>query len=299
MVPDSFLPVALNEAQQLVWFNFENITITDPFFSETITRAKIHHHPERQHIITTPLEYVLHIDHPVPPDALVLHISRCGSTLLSQQWAVVPRIRVISEAALFNQLLTDPAIADHMRIALLQACSHIYRQHAPHCIIKCDAWHILHYPLLRKAFPNTPFIALFRNPYEVLCSHQRLPGMHMIPGVLTRHELPIALQSNHYQQLWEYREEVLWALFKALLEIAKDCTMIQYNEEFAAAVEYINSRLSITLNEEEVIRMRKRGLQHSKHPQVEFREQNAAVAKTVRNDLQQLYKELQEHSIIV
>ena len=128
MVPDFYLPVALNEDGQLVWMNFEHITITDPFFSETITRAKIHHHPHRQHIITTPLDSLLQFVPSTPPDALVLHISRCGSTLLSQQWAEISRIRVISEAPLFNQLLTDPTITNsELRIALLQACCHVYR----------------------------------------------------------------------------------------------------------------------------------------------------------------------------
>jgi hypothetical protein len=36
--------------------------------------------------------------------------------------------------------------------------------------------------MLRAAFPDTPWIFLYRDPREVLMSHERMPGMQALPG---------------------------------------------------------------------------------------------------------------------
>ena len=39
-------------------------------------------------------------------------------------------------------------------------------------------------PLFQRAFPDVPWIFLYRDPVEVLVSQLRMPGMQMIPGML-------------------------------------------------------------------------------------------------------------------
>lgn len=39
-------------------------------------------------------------------------------------------------------------------------------------------------PLLRAAFPHTPFYFLYRQPAQILASHLRQPGPQMVPGLL-------------------------------------------------------------------------------------------------------------------
>jgi len=48
--------------------------------------------------------------------------------------------------------------------------------------LKLDAWHVLTLPLFRAAFPDTPWIFLYREPEEVMVSHLRMPGMHFAGG---------------------------------------------------------------------------------------------------------------------
>jgi hypothetical protein len=52
----------------------------------------------------------------------------------------------------------------------------------PQVFIKLDAWHIHELPLLRRAFPETPWVFLYRNPVEVMVSALKSPGRHHVPG---------------------------------------------------------------------------------------------------------------------
>jgi len=51
-----------------------------------------------------------------------------------------------------------------------------------HYVIKTDSWHSLELPLFRAAFPDTPWLFLFREPSEVIVSQLRARGSQMIPG---------------------------------------------------------------------------------------------------------------------
>ena len=42
-------------------------------------------------------------------------------------------------------------------------------------------------PLFRAAFPDTPWVFLYRDPVEVLASHERRPGRQTAPGALLGH----------------------------------------------------------------------------------------------------------------
>src|SRR5262249_727185 len=50
--------------------------------------------------------------------------------------------------------------------------------------VKLDAWHIHSLPLIRTAFPQTPWIFLYRDPVEVLTSQLRRPGKLCLPGAM-------------------------------------------------------------------------------------------------------------------
>ena len=50
--------------------------------------------------------------------------------------------------------------------------------------IKFDAWNTLQLPLVREAFPDTPWVFLRRDPVEVLVSALARRGVHTAPGLL-------------------------------------------------------------------------------------------------------------------
>jgi hypothetical protein len=110
-------------------------------------------------------------------------MSRCGSTLVSQMLAALDKNIVISEAAPIDAVLRtnwrDPRITDEERIAWLRGLISAYarlRNGEQHFFVKFDSWHTLELPLIQRAFPDVPWIFMYRDPVQVLVSHQRMRG---------------------------------------------------------------------------------------------------------------------------
>lgn len=128
----------------------------------------------------------------LPPAGFIFHMSRCGSTLAAQALAALPDSVVLSEPepldSLFGLLNENPGLAETDRIALVRALvAALGQPRRPgdrRLFIKLDAWHMAWAGLLLRAFPETPWVFLYREPVEVLVSHQRMPGSQLIPGVL-------------------------------------------------------------------------------------------------------------------
>jgi hypothetical protein len=51
-------------------------------------------------------------------------------------------------------------------------------------VVKLDAWSVFELNIMRKAFPDTPWVYLYRDPLEIAVSQLRERGAYMIPGML-------------------------------------------------------------------------------------------------------------------
>lgn len=191
----AWLPAGLaSDGTQMLldWAHFGSAPLDQPFFEEPLRRAR--QHPVSQLFRwCTPLGQLAAKapDHSGPVlDGLVLHMSRCGSTLVAQALAAMPGHVVLSEPAPFDALLqfctarTD--IAQETRVALLRgmAAALVSARAGPvrRRFLKADCWHAGALPLLRAAFPDTPWVFLHRDAREVLISHERMPGAQTLPG---------------------------------------------------------------------------------------------------------------------
>jgi hypothetical protein len=174
------------------WCFTEGIDFTDPFFDQTVGRC-----------LSDPFRLFFwqesSVDelvswaaaHPgLEPAGLVFHASRCGSTLVAQMFASVASTLVLSEPAPLDDLLrsqdhalelSEDEVAERLR-AVVSALGHPRRPAQKRLIIKLDAWAILWLPIIRRAFPATPCIFLYREPARVVASHMARPGSHMVPG---------------------------------------------------------------------------------------------------------------------
>jgi len=118
------------------------------------------------------------------PSGLIFHMSRCGSTLVSQMLAAAPANLVISEAGPIDAILqlggAAPAGSLQAMIGALGQVRNCERRY----FIKLEAWHLLAMPALRAAFPETPWLFLYRDPAEVIVSHLRQPALIAPTAVL-------------------------------------------------------------------------------------------------------------------
>jgi len=215
---------------QLLWLDLQEKHIEEPFFDETIQFCRMRTKERSGYVPTSSLDFLAdvakHTDS-IPPDAFIFHVSRCGSTLLSQALATAETNIVYPEAPLIDEILRmqeqDPAITAEQQelwfksaIALMgQKRKAGYEQ----LFIKLDSWHIHFYSLLRKWYPDIPFFFLSREPNAIMASHHRKRGIHSIPGMVNANVLGVMIAEKHYQDFNLFTAEVLANYYKALQEI--------------------------------------------------------------------------------
>jgi len=125
------------------------------------------------------------------PTAFIFHMSRCGSTLLSQMFAASASNIVISEASAINKVLCAGKhfsnLSPQMHLQWLQSCVLCLGQQRTHAqaryVVKLDSWHTRHLAMFEQAFPNVPWVFLYRDPLEVLVSNLTQRAGSAIPGV--------------------------------------------------------------------------------------------------------------------
>lgn len=167
---------------------------TEPFFAQTINEC-VRHPADLLFRHQTPLEHLGEIVVSRPglrPTGFIFHMSRCGSTLISQMLAATPENIALSEVAPIDAILRahfrDPGITEEQRAQWLQWLVGVlaWRRHPAekNVFIKFDCWHALFLPLIERAFPGVPWIFVYREPLEVTVSHLAQRGGQMIPGVL-------------------------------------------------------------------------------------------------------------------
>jgi hypothetical protein len=167
---------------------------TTPFFGGTVGQC-VRHPADMLFRHQTSLESLGEIAGAQPgvrPTGFIFHISRCGSTLISQMLAASAKNIVISEASPIDTILRaqlrDANISDQQRLNwlrwIVQALGWRRHPEEQNLFIKFDSWHALFLPFIQRAFPSVPWIFLFREPLEVMASQISQRGAQMIPGVL-------------------------------------------------------------------------------------------------------------------
>lgn len=189
-LPGSVVPTADGAAVE--WIHFGGAALDEPFFADSVRRAK--RRPFNRLLrYRTPLA-MLAAHAPAGegklPDGLIFHMSRCGSTLVAQMLAAARSMVVLSEAPPLDDVVryvqSRPDLPLAIQLALVRAMVSALARRADgtaRCILKLDSWHTLALPLFRRAFPDTPWLFLYRDPVEVIVSHLRMGGWQMVPGV--------------------------------------------------------------------------------------------------------------------
>lgn len=174
----------------------------------------------------TPIETLIELQDArpgLPPSGFIFHMSRCGSTLLAQILAALPQNIVISEAPLIDTVLRanlhDPRVTEEQRVTwlrgLIGALGQARNPGERHLFIKFDSWSLFDLPVIRRAFPETPWIFLYRDPVEVMVSQIRNRGSQMVPGVLDPRALGLDPVTARQISLEEYCARVLGAVCEA------------------------------------------------------------------------------------
>jgi len=265
------------------WLYLSDKLFAEPFFDQTISKCKS---LKENSQLYRPVSAVSALTDWAPdlttlnPSAIIFHVSRCGSTLLSQLLAQNADNIALSEVPFFDDLLrwgfrnnTVQKILPAVKAAI--AFYGIKRNNEQHLFIKADSWHIHFYKAYRELFPAIPIILLYRRPDEVIRSHQKQPGMHAVQGVIEPSLFGFDDAVFHLS-LDEYRAKVLegyYNSFTAILQQDKKAFAFDYKEGMVNIIHQVMDICGIPVTETQSNLIKERSTQHSKFPGQVFSEE--------------------------
>lgn len=288
------------------WLYFNTKAFTEPFFDETIAKCKslaFNSTPFKSFTTLNLLEDLTRNIDAAAPKAIIFHISRCGSTLLSQLLGLAANHLVLSEVPLFDELLRlryRPYYRQEDYKLYLKAAIKLYPQKRTgtesQLFIKADSWHIFFWRELREMYPDVPFIFLYRSPDEVIRSHQKLRGMQAVPGVIEPEIFGFSENKNAEISLDGYMIQVLEKYFAEFIEVsAKDrlSSLINYSEGPMGMVQKVSEATGINYTKEEWAAIKERSRYNAKHPHLAFSENGRAEILPSLKTVNSLYTKLE------
>lgn len=273
------------------WLYVGDKDFKEPFFDETISACRVL--PENGHLKRSMSSTDVLVDwekefEVIEPTAFIFHISRCGSTLISQMLGLQPCNIVLSEVPFFDDLLRFGKKQNRMSEILpqLKAAIGFYgakrNENHQHLFIKTDSWHIHFYKELRALYPAVPFFLLYRKPDEVIRSQQKKRGMQAIPGLIEPELFGFKKEDLFDQDgslkynLDDYMAKVLETYLQAfhnILQTDKLSFAINYHEEAMTIIDTIASVTQLPISEVESAAMLQRSRFHAKFPDQVFTEE--------------------------
>ena len=267
------------------WLYVGNKDFTEPFFDDTIAACR--KLPEngflQKRMSSTDVlpDWVKEVN-VIEPTAFIFHISRCGSTLISQMLGMQPSNIILSEVPFFDELLRYgkkqhcmPGILPQLKAAI---GLHAAKRNEDHqqLFIKADSWHIHFYKEFRTLYPTVPFFLLYRQPDEVLRSQQKKRGMQALPNFLEAAIFGFDEDKIATMQLDEYMGIVIESYLDAFVEVLQKDRLayaVNYHDGAMQIVDTIAAVTGLQISGSEKMLMQKRAGFHAKFPQQVFSEE--------------------------
>ncbi|TDO71541.1 hypothetical protein EV143_108196 [Flavobacterium chryseum] len=279
----NWIPINLVEKDNQIyfeWFYLADLKYAEPFFEETISKCRSLTYNSKSFKVISTVENLINWSEElisVELKSLFFHVSRCGSTMLSQSLVTSAENIMISEAPIIDQILRSNIFSLEKKTVLIKSVLKLLGQkrftEQQHLIIKLDAWHIFNASFLRSIFQETPFALLYRNPTEVLKSHQKKMGMHMVPNLLPPNVFGIFAKEIDEISFQQYGALVLEKYFQGFLdfyESDENVTVLNYNEGMKQVVEQFLSFINTKYSNTELDKMYDRLQKHSKNEKAIF-----------------------------
>lgn len=206
------------------------------------------------------------------PSGFVFHLSRCGSTLVSRSLAVSESCRVIAESEVLTSVLQDPDLAELERNRVLKLMLNLQgrlRGREQHLVVKWNAWDLSFIQQLKQLYPSVPFVFLIRQPLDILASHQKSAGWHMVPLPKQCRLFDWRPDDQADGGLLHYQQRVLQQLMQWMLHYPnlKQVLILEYQALPQAVEMQILPFFNLSFSATELHMMWQNQQQYSKNPQ--------------------------------
>jgi hypothetical protein len=251
-------PIILNLTPRpgvVTWLDFGSRPFVEPFFAQTV--AGILAKNRKVALAETTADYLVDITKGTPsfyPSGIIFHISRCGSTLLSNGLRIPRNVIAISEAQPFTSVLATDRFGTY-RAHLLAGLARIFGHHSDgrpaKLVVKFSSPDILSLRFVRTLWPGVPCVIAIRNPLEVIVSNLSRPSTWLLnrssPRFLRRlfgREGPRAMQWS----IEEYSARVLGRYCQsALSALDEGCIVVDYTRLNAQEIHHVANLFGISL----------------------------------------------------
>jgi hypothetical protein len=164
----------------LRWMDVSGIGLAEPFFQDTVERARREKRAER----FTEFDVVLQLEQQVEsiqPTGFIFHSSRCGSTLVANACRTISNSIVLSEANVIDKLIArfitdiDSTVKESLYSVVLRGVVHALAQRRNGCerhlFIKFACCSFAQLERIKRIWPNVPWLFLYRDPVETIVSN--------------------------------------------------------------------------------------------------------------------------------
>jgi hypothetical protein len=311
VMAEEWIPYKLLRQEQqwrCLWLDLAGKRISEPFFSDTILRCKASAPINRRFASISSLEYLTACAAAaadvVAPSAFIFHVSRCGSTLVSQLLGLSEKNITLSEVPLIDELLrasgrqADSPEAEAALKASIVLLGRRRLGQEKHLFIKLDSWHVFFAGTLRRLYPRVPFVLLYRSPDEVLFSHQKRRGMQAVPGLLEPELFGMSHAESTSYDGDRYIAKVLEYYYSQFLLIAENdnrSILLDYRQGGIDIVRRLAGFAGMALDETEIAEMAVRSRFHAKYPEQGFAEEKKeSCASAYLQPAQAMYARLEQ-----
>lgn len=176
----NYLPFKIQEGDslKLLWLKLVHEEINAPFYQEEVSNKLIETAISVDSVVETDVESLdFNQFENARLSGLIFHMSRCGSTLLSNMIRPIPRTIIHSEPRVIEEVFRlyekpyRPEFVDDLLKKVFETLGRKQKGDEINYVLKLTSYSALGLPIILKLFPSVKRVFLFREPVEVLSSN--------------------------------------------------------------------------------------------------------------------------------
>ncbi|HSL53422.1 MAG TPA: hypothetical protein VK868_03465 [Pyrinomonadaceae bacterium] len=227
----------------LLWMEMSGVRPTEPFFEQTVERAKRENRAER----FTEFEVLLQLEkqmESVPPTGFIFHSSRCGSTLVANACRAISGSIVLSEANAIDKLIarfitdTGNPVKESLYSVFLRGVVHALAQRRSgeerHLFIKFACCSFAQIERIKRIWPAVPWLFLYRDPVETIVSNMKEVPPWLIDN--DRRVLSSIIGDNREMSLEELCARTIGSLYSTAYNLANGNSMLLNYKQLSVPV---------------------------------------------------------------
>jgi len=244
----------------LMWMEMSSVGLTEPFFQQTVERARRENRAERFTEFDVLLQTEKELDS-VEPTGFIFHSSRCGSTLVANACRAVSNSIVLSEANAIDKLIArfitdgDNPVKESLYSVFLRGVVHALAQRRTqnelHLFIKFACCSFAQLERIKRIWPNVPWLFLYRDPVETIVSNMRDAPPWLMDS--DRRVLSSIIGNESEMSLEELCARTIGSLYSTAYKLANaNGMLLNYSQLSVPVIANVLSFFNVSLSSQEL-----------------------------------------------